>query len=103
MVEIPQHVEITHTVSKQIPVGSVIIPHYYANTKPKDISTFMIVHPEGVITFIGKNLISFRELDRAAIDKGHVILEDADKKAYLYKVANGVLEGLGHLIESITL
>lgn len=63
----------------------------------------MIVHPEGVLTFIGKNLISFRELDRAAIDKGHVLVEDADKISYLYKVANGVLESLGHMIESITL
>jgi len=93
-VEIRQHVETIPTVSKELPVGSIILTKYDAKREAKNIVTFEVVGKDKVFRFVGKGHLSTSPLDKYTMGYSYVVVDNPTVISYLLTRAKDILEDI---------
>jgi hypothetical protein len=93
-VEIRQHVETIPTVSKELPVGSIIVTKYDANREAKNIITFEVVGKDKIFRFVGKGHLAASPLDSYTMGSTYVVIDNPITISYLLTRAKNILRDI---------
>jgi len=93
-VEIRQHVETIPTVSKELPVGSIIVNKYDATRETKNIISFEVIGENKVFKFVGERHLTASPLDSYTMGSTYVVVDNPTVISYLLTRAKNILKDI---------